>query len=191
MKLILASKSPRRKMILEKLGLDFEVIPSNAEEFEDENGDIEDIVKKNAEIKAVAVAGIAKDDDVVIGADTLVEFNGKLLGQPKTKDDAHEMIAMLSGETHFAVTGICVLNTKTGEKIIDISKTLLGFRALEDYEIDDYVNSGAYCGKAGAYNITDDFAMRAIERLEGSYTNVIGIPTEKLIPILKKFGIKV
>ncbi|MCK4550878.1 MAG: septum formation protein Maf [Candidatus Aenigmarchaeota archaeon] len=190
MKLILASKSPRRKMILEKLGLDFDIVLSNVEEIEDENGNIEDTVKKNAELKANAVAK-NNDGAVVIGADTLVEFNGKVLGQPKTKDDAREMIALLSGETHFAVTGICVLNTKTGEKIIDISKTLLRLRALEDYEIDDYINSGAYCGKAGAYNITDDFAIRSIERLEGSYTNVVGLPTEKLIPILKKFGIKV
>lgn len=191
MRLVLASNSPRRKMILEKLGLDFDVVLSNVEEIEDENGDIEDTVKKNAMLKAEAVAGQTEEDAVVIGADTLVEFNGKVLGQPKTKVEAREMIEMLCGETHFAVTGICVLNTKTGEKIIDSSKTFLRLRALENYEIDDYINSGAYCGKAGAYNIADDFAMRAIERLEGSYTNVIGLPTEKLIPILKKFGIKV
>ena len=189
MKIILASKSPRRKLLLEKIGLNFETMPSNVDEIEADFGDIETITTKNAELKSDAIAHNIKEDAIIIGADTLVTINGKILGQPKTKDDAKNMITILSGKTHTAVTGICIINTKTNEKIIEISKTNLTLRKLDEKEIDDYVSTDLPYGKAGAYNLTDDFALIALESINGSYTNTMGLPLEKLIPILKKFEI--
>ena len=191
MKIILASKSPRRKLLLEQIGLDFETMPSHAKELKDENGNIKYLVTKNAELKSDAIAKIIKEDAIIIGADTLITINNKILGQPKTKDDAHQMITMLSGKTHTAYTGFCVINTKTNEKIIELSKTQLKLRTLDKKEIDNYISTDMPYGKSGAYNITDNFALTVIESINGSYTNTIGLPLEKLIPILKKFKINI
>ncbi|NOR85050.1 septum formation protein Maf [archaeon] len=194
MKIILASKSPRRKILLKKIGLNFETIPSNAKEIEADFGDIDKIVTKNAEIKSEKIAKNikkVKENAIIIGADTLVTINNKILGKPKTKNDAKNMITMLSGTTHTAVTGICVINTKTNEKIIEISKTQLVLRKLDEQEIDDYISTDLPYGKAGSYNITDDFTLIALESINGSYTNTMGLPLEKLIPILKKFKINI
>ena len=194
MKIILASKSPRRKRLLEKIGLNFETIPSNADEIEADFGDIDKIVTKNAELKSDAIAKNikkVKENAIIIGADTLVTINDKILGQPKTKNDAKNMITQLSGTTHTAVTGLCVINTKTNEKIIEISKTKITFRKLDEKEIEDYVSTDLPYGKAGAYNITDDFTLTTLESINGSYTNTMGLPLEKLIPILKKFEMQI
>jgi len=99
------------------------------------------------------------------------------------------MINAFSGKTHSAHTGLCVINKKTGQKITATAKTRMTVRKLDEKEIEDYVKTDIPYGKAGAYNLTDDFALRAFERIEGSYTNTIGLPLEKLIPMLKKINI--
>lgn len=189
MKIILASKSPRRRLLLEQLGLDFEIIPSHEDESRIQEKNPEELVRKLAGLKASSVAKNLQGENLVIGADTLVCLDGKAIGQPRDEDDAKNMLRTLSGKTHEVFTGLCLINTKTGEMLSDTTRTLVTFRPLSERDIEECVKIRISLTGAGSY--TPELYSRIFERLEGSYNNVVGLPTEKLIPMLRGQGIKV
>ena len=183
--LILASASPRRKEILTQAGYEFEVMPSDASEvFYD--GDIERAVKENAELKAKSVFEKLSEPEntAVIGADTLVSLNGKILGKPKDERDAFSMLSMLSGKYHEVETGVCVIGRDFLKS--DVSVTKVKFRDLSEKEIKDYIKTGEPMDKAGAYGIQEKGCVLA-ERIEGDFFNVVGLPIVKVHSALQEF----
>lgn len=183
MGLILASGSPRRKEILENAGYKFEIITADADETLPEKISPEEAVKFLAELKGDAVK---KDNGgVVISADTVVAFGEKILGKPKSEEDAKRMLKMLSGNIHSVYTGVCVQDEE--KKITFAEKTDVKFYELSEKEIDDYVLTGEPMDKAGAYGIQGKGAV-LVEKIDGDYLNVVGLPLARLSRILKQFG---
>lgn len=184
MKLILASNSPRRKEFLTKYGFEFEVISSPYQErnFTD---DPYILTKEFALGKAQSVFDKLdnKDDYLVLGADTVVYFDGKILGKPKDKLDAKKMLTNLSGKSHLVISGFAIVSKNS--TVVDADLSYVTFNNLNSQLIDDYVNSGLPLDKAGSYGIQDGFNI--VKQVDGSYDNVVGLPTEKILPILKDF----
>ena len=176
MKLILASASPRRKEILLQNGFDFEVMPSSYDENILNLDYSSSLVENCAYNKALDVAGKLKGDYIVIGADTVVVFNNKILGKPKDYDEAFGMLKSLSDNKHFVATSVCLINS--GGKILKGTETTyVTFRKLTDDDIDSYILYHNPLDKAGSYGIQDkgfDFATK----VEGELDNVIGFPTK-------------
>lgn len=181
MSLILASKSPRRKEILQMVTNDFIVRASDCDESYDEKIDLSFVPKLLAEKKAKAVK--INNDEVVIGCDTVVLYGKNLLGKPKTDTEAIKMLKMLSGTTHLVISGICV--TDGNKTISDSVITYVTFRELEDCEIENYVNKCHPTDKAGAYGIQES-AGAFVTKIEGDFYNVVGLPLCRLCEILKK-----
>ena len=180
MKLILASNSPRRKELLSKLPYPFEIIPSGIEENSTATNPT-DLVQELASMKAADV--FAKYPDcVVIGCDTVVDFNGEVMGKPKDRADAVRMLNALSGNTHYVHTGVCVLSPVGKWLFCDSTEVI--FRNLTEKEIADYVANGEADGKAGAYGIQDDSHFAA--RFNGDFDNVVGLPVYRVKEILDK-----
>lgn len=175
MRFVLASGSPRRREILTRLGYSFTVHTSNAPE-DDVDGKIEDVVRALAERKADSVAAGEKDA-LVIAADTLVGIDGQRLGKPRDEEDAFEMLSLLSGKTHEVCTGLCLINTADGKKIVEAETTFVTFKPLTTKEIRDYIATGEPMDKAGSYAIQGG-AAKFIERYNGSYDNIVGFPSE-------------
>ena len=178
MKLILASNSPRRKELLAKLPYPFEVIPSGVEENSTAT-DPTQLVQELAKLKATDVFQ-KHSDCIVLGCDTVVDFNGEVFGKPRNRADALRMLHALSGKTHYVHTGVCIL-TPTG-KWLFCDSTAVTFRNLSDDEIAAYVDSGEADGKAGAYGIQDDSHFAA--SFDGDYDNVVGLPVYRVKEIL-------
>lgn len=188
-KIILASGSPRRKELFEKLQIPFVVEVSNYEE--DMNLKLKplELAKELSRGKAEAVADKHKNEEVIIiGADTFVVLKNKILGKPRTTEKAKEMIKEMSGKAHSVITGFTIINSKSGKKVSKAVESKVYFRKLTDKEIEDYVRTGEPLDKAGAYAI-QEFGSVLIERIEGDYTNIVGLPLAPLIEGLKKFGI--
>jgi septum formation protein len=189
MNIVLASQSPRRKRLFEDAGLKFDIIVSYAdEESVDKKGHAEH-VKAIAKLKVDTVAEGMKNNSIVVGADTMVIFEGKRIGKPKSVEDAIKTLNMLSGKTHEVFTGVVMKNTKTGKEISDYSRTLVTFRKLNEKEITEWANTPDCLTGAGAY--TDKIHYLFFEKIEGSHTNVMGLPMEKIIPMLRKMGVDV
>ena len=178
MKLILASNSPRRKQLLTEAGLTFSVIPSNFKE--EENCGLPPALycKQLAENKAKSVYN--KDDSIVLGADTIVVFNGEILGKPKDKNDAINMLTKLSGNKHLVITGYAII--KNGVVYSGYEETFVEFNNLSPTLIKDYVESGSPLDKAGAYGIQDGYEL--VKNILGDYNNVVGLPVNKILEIL-------
>lgn len=180
-KLVLASNSPRRKELLEKFGFNFEIKVSD---YKEDNSLSDPVLtaKTFAEGKAKSVFAIQKEKDVIVlGADTVVYSEGKILGKAKSKEQAFDMLKSLSGKSHLVITGYCILG---GEKpIIDCVQSIVTFNYLTDEQIYKYIESGLYKGKAGSYGIQDGFGL--VKSCEGSVNNVIGLPIEIIAPKLK------
>ena len=188
---ILASKSPRRKEILENLGLKFDIVTADA----DESSDIREpgeLVMTLAARKGVAVKdklGAAADDSIIIACDTLVYCNGEFLGKPKSRDDAKRMINMLSGSAHEVISGIFL--SYKGECATAYASTKVIFDKMTDGEIEAYLNTDEPYDKAGAYAI-QGLASAHIKGIEGDYFNVVGLPVNVLCNTLKeKFGLDI
>ncbi len=185
MKYILASMSPRRKEILKEMGLDFEVSPADI----DENIDVDDpslLVKELALMKASAIAKKhILDECLIIAADTVVALDEKILGKPKDSLDAKRMLNLLSGRTHTVYTGYAVSDTKSGKTIAKCAKTDVYFKKLTDEEIDGYVKTGEPLDKAGAYGIQGG-AKGFVNKIDGEFSNVVGLPKEALTKLLKE-----
>ncbi|MBI2530510.1 MAG: septum formation protein Maf [Candidatus Diapherotrites archaeon] len=186
MKLILASQSPRRAQLLKEAGYKFKIIPSAYIENNFQIKNPQDLVKEHALNKARSVA-CKLSEGIVIGADTLVVIDDKLLGKPKNTEEAKEMLKTLSNKVNEVITGIALIDAKNKKEIIDFESTRVKIKKLTGKEIDGYVKKlkSSLFGFA-AYAI-QEMDKGWIEKIEGSYSNVVGLPMEKLKEMLKQF----
>lgn len=183
-KLILASSSPRRKAILEKIGLDFEIIPSSFEE------NIEDLTfeyKKIEELayqKALCVAKTFEREALVIGADTVVVLENQILGKPKDLKEAEKMLKNLSAKTHFVVTSICIIDSITLKEKICSTTSYVEFENLSEDAIQNYIKEFMPLDKAGSYGI-QELPEGFVKTISGSFENIIGLCSDELVKMLK------
>lgn len=184
-RILLASKSPRRKELLTQLQVPFEVVSVNAEERYPATLSPEDVPLYIASLKADAYAAEMKENDLVITADTVVIADDEILGKPHTLAGAKKMLAQLSGKTHKVVTGV-VITTKE-RRCAFSSLTHVTFGELTEEEIDYYVDSFTPLDKAGAYGIQEWIGCVAVEKIDGSFYNVMGLPVCRLYKELKTF----
>lgn len=188
--IILASNSPRRRELLENIGLRFDVVPDNTPEPKDESMQPFELVMFLAKFKGDNVASSVTDDSLIISADTVVAINGEILGKPHSRDEAFEMLSKLSGNTHCVYTGVYVLDKSTGKSVNFYEKTEVSFKSLDIDEINDYINTEEPMDKAGAYGI-QNIGSIFVEGINGDYFNVVGLPVCSLCKLLKEnFGIK-
>jgi len=186
--IILASESPRRRNLLESLGIDFEVIPSNIDENLDLVNDLaEEVAKSLAYRKALCVAK-RLSSGIVIGADTIVIFEGTIFGKPVDDNDAYEVLSKLSGKSHQVITGIALIDSTTGKELLDFEISDVKFSELSNDRINAYINTKEHVGKAGSYAIQGKGSL-FVERISGCYFNVVGLPLNKLDKMLKSFDI--
>ena len=191
MKVILASKSPRRVEILEKIVKEFEVVQSNFDENTiDFKGDIAKYVKDLSRNKAIEVSKRLNEPSIVIAADTVVFQDGKVLGKPKNEEDAFSMLSSLSGNTHKVYSGICLINTYDDTVVTDCDCTEVRFSELNPRQIRNYINSGEPMDKAGAYGI-QGLGGAFVEGIKGCYYNVMGLPLNKLYKALENYDITI
>ena len=186
--IILASSSPRRKEILEKTGLPFIIDPSNSDEDMTQNLEPKDLAKALSLAKAKDVAKRHKNA-IVIGADSIITLNGKVLGKPHTEERAIEMLTELSGSIHSAITGYTIIDTDSGKIVSDAVETKIYFRKLTQDEIKNYVATGKPLDKAGAYAIQGKGAL-FVEKIEGDYYNIMGLPLTAVVEKLKEFKLQ-
>lgn len=175
-KIILASSSPRRKELLTTAGIEFEIHVKEVDESVPDGTPPAEAAKMTAAKKAAAVAEDYADC-VVIGADTIVVANGKILGKPKDEADAESMLRMLSGIEHEVITGVCIIRNGTSETFAQISK--VKFYNLTDEEISAYVATKEPMDKAGAYGI-QGLGCKLVERIDGDYFNIVGLPVAEV-----------
>lgn len=184
MKLFLASNSPRRRDILTRYGYDFTVIKSDFIEvgnFSDPIAETENFALGKAASVLARLENVS--NAVVLGADTVVYFGGKIIGKPKDEKEAKRYLQMLSGKTHTVVTGYAVLSAN--KRVIGHDVSHVTFNVLPDSLINDYVATGKPLDKAGAYGLQDGFDL--VSRYEGSYWNIVGLPIERIEKELKNF----
>ena len=179
MKLVLASKSPRRSEILKNAGYEFVVRVADADETIPEGTKPEEAVVFLAARKAMAVE--RADDETVLGADTIVVLDNRILGKPKDREDAYNMLKNLSGRVHSVFTGVCII--ENGKSITFSEETQVEFLPLTDKEIYEYIDTNDCYDKAGAYGI-QGYASKFIRRINGDYFNVVGLP---ISAIFEKF----
>jgi septum formation protein len=187
--IILASTSPRRKELLEKIGLKFEVEPSNYVEDMHSGLSPDELARVISLGKAKAVACRHKNA-IVIAADTFIVLKGKIMGKPGTEAEARKMLMRLRGKSHSVVTGFTILDTDNDKVLTKSVETVVHIKNLTSEEIEAYVKSGEPLDKAGAYAI-QGLGSIIVERIEGDYFNVIGLPLGALAEGLKEFGIHV
>ncbi|MZP30150.1 septum formation inhibitor Maf [Heliobacterium undosum] len=190
MNLVLASASPRRRQLLSDLGIRFSVLPSDFSE--------EGVDGLAPEAQALALSrGKAHSvcerlsDGIILGADTIVVIDEDVLGKPKSPDQAREMLRRLSGRSHRVITGLALFHVENGRIVHETSgyeETLVYFRELSEEDINRYVSTGDCLDKAGAYGI-QGLAALLVERLEGDYFNVVGLPLVRLDKLLRPWGI--
>ena len=187
MKIILASQSPRRKELLERMGIqDFETISPNVDESAFHGLPPEELVRRLSAEKAAAVAGKVGEDAIVIAAYTVVALEGAVLGKPADELDAFKMLSALSGVRHQVYTGVTVC--RGGEKQTAHEVTDVTFRELSEREIEDYISTGEPMDKAGAYGI-QGYGALLIQGISGDYYNVMGLPVCRLSGMLARFGV--
>lgn len=189
-KIILASASPRRNQLLKSLNIEFEVIPSQVEENIDEEDFSFKLIEKLALEKAQDVAEKINYPAIVIGADTVVVIDNHILGKPTDKENAFQMLKLLSGRTHKVISAIALIDNSLNKSITDHVVSEVTFRNLTDSEIRSYIETGEPMDKAGAYAI-QGLASKFISSISGCYNNIVGISTDKLTKMLKKSGINI
>ncbi len=182
-KLILASGSPRRQQFFKDFDLDFEVRLKEIEEIYPKELKSTEITSFLAELKASAFEGDLLENDLLITSDTLVWLNNRALGKPKNHDEAFAMLKELANKTHEVITSVCFKTIAKTETLSETTKVTFG--ALSDQEITYYINKYKPFDKAGSYGIQDWIGLIGISKVEGSYTNVVGLPTEKVYNYLK------
>lgn len=188
--LVLASASPRRQELLRKAGIRFTIQPADIDESPLTGENARDCAERLSREKALAVSQ-TRPHDFVLGADTVVTIDGLILGKPRDKDDAERMLRILSGRPHEVITGVCLVtpgSERTNVRSCSESTQVTMCQIAED-EIRDYVASGEPMDKAGAYAI-QGLASRWIPRIEGDYSNVVGLPMALVYSMLKTAGIK-
>ncbi|MBQ3080543.1 MAG: septum formation protein Maf [Clostridia bacterium] len=182
-RLILASASPRRNSLLSGMGYTFTIHAPDVDETV--SGKPEEMVKALAVRKAKAVSETEKGA-WIIAADTLVSYRDEALGKPVDEDDAKRMLMMLSGNTHEVFTGVCLLDSDSGKYIVSAVCTRVHFREILPSEADEYIATGEPMDKAGAYAIQGG-AAGFVKSFDGSYTNIVGFPTEEFEQMYKRF----
>ena len=183
-RLVLASASPRRKELLSRMGLDFEIRVSDADE------NIDGIPRETVKILAVRKAEAVRKTEKnawIIAADTLVSLDDKALGKPKDEEEIYTMLRALSGRTHQVYTGVCLMDADTGEYITESVGSDVHFKDVTDEEIKDYISTNEPHDKAGAYAI-QGFGGKFVKGYCGSYDNIVGFPTEIFRDMLERFG---
>ncbi len=186
-RIILASSSPRRKELLRLAGLKFEVDPGDYEEKMDLDMPPHRLARFLSRKKAEAVAARYKDA-IVIAADTFILFRGRLMGKPRTEEDAKGMLETLNGKTHSVITGFTVIDTLNRRRLSRSVETRVSFKRLTAAEIESYIRTEEPLGKAGAYAIQGLGAV-IVKKIEGDYFNVVGLPLSSFADALKKFGV--
>jgi len=185
-KLILASGSPRRREILEKMGLEFEIIPSSYEEFLESSDFSYEKIEDLAYNKAKSVIDRCKSHSLILGADTVVVLDGRILGKPQNKKEALAMLRSLSGKKHSVVTSICTINSKSLQKETLSATSYVEFEELTEEKIKDYVEKYNPLDKAGSYGI-QELPAGFVKNIEGSFENIIGLCPSAVGEILKNF----
>lgn len=180
--IILASASPRRKEILELADLKFDIMPSNAQEITTKTAPNE-VVMELASIKAKDIYKKSEKQSMIVGADTVVAYQGQILGKPSDKADAKRMLTMLSGQTHEVYTGVCVI--EDGKTKTFYEETKVTFYEISDEQIDRYIKTGEPMDKAGSYGIQGKAAV-FIKGIEGDYYNVVGFPIARFLQEITK-----
>ena len=188
MKVILASKSPRRKELIDFLGIDYEIKVSEVDETLEEGLAIEEQSKRLGYIKAKAVFDQTTGDRIVIGSDTLVVKDNIIFGKPKDRQDAINMVNTIKNDKHQVITSIAVLVQEGNEykEYIDYDIADVYIADMSQEEIEEWIDSGKAYDKAGAYAIQLDF-MKFLEKVDGNYGTVIGLPIHKLYRIMKQY----
>ena len=186
MRIILASKSPRRNELLDLLNLEYEIIVSDAEEVLEENLTVQEQAKNLSYIKAKTVFDETSGDRIVIGSDTMVIKDNKIYGKPKDEEDAFRMLKELKNSKHQVITGLAILVEKDGkyQEYIDYDMAEVYFKDMTDEEIKDWIKTGEALDKAGAYAVQGSF-MIFIEKFNGNYATVMGLPIHKVYDIIK------
>lgn len=184
-KIVLASGSPRRKELFAQL----DIIPIVwSSDITEKSSTIEkpESVAMSLALQKALVASELFSDSLVIAADTIVVLDGSIMGKPKSEEDAYEMLKALSGRSHEVITGLAIIDSSSGSKVVDYEKTIVTFRNLENERINSYISSGEVLDKAGAYGIQGKGAL-LVEKLEGCYFNVVGLPLTKLEICLERY----
>ena len=189
-KLVLASASPRRRELLKSLNLKFEVIPSTAEEDIEGKEFCEDLIKGIALDKAKDVAQKISSPAIIIAADTVVVIDKNILGKPKDKKDAFRMLKMLSAKEHIVVSAIAIIDTEKQKTLVDIVKSSVKFREIEEEEINSYIKTSESLDKSGSYSIQGIAGIFVIS-IAGSYSNIVGLCVYKIAQMLKELGFNI
>jgi septum formation protein len=188
-KIVLASASPRRRELLALTGLTFTIESSDYEEILVPGIAPHLLARRLSSEKAKAVSK-KYSNALIIAADTFIVFRDNLLGKPSTEEDAMRMLGLLNGRSHSVITGFTVIDTATGKRVSRSVETKVWFRKMKKQELASYVRTGEPLDKAGAYAI-QGLGSLLVEKIEGDYFNVIGLPVSSLIQALKKFGVHV
>ena len=183
-KIILASGSPRRQQFFKDLDLDFEIRIREIDEVYPKNLEKEQITNYLAELKSKAFDGKIAENEIIITSDTLVWLDGKILSKPANYQDAFDILKSISNKTHHVFTSVCFAINETKTTIFD--ETKVTFKELTDLEIHYYLENYKPFDKAGAYGIQEWIGLIGIIKIEGSYSNVVGLPTEKVYEFLNK-----
>ncbi len=188
MKIILASQSPRRKFLMEQMGLKFDTIPSNFEEYFDETRDVMDVVKELGLGKA---EDVAKDhpDAIVIGSDLIVVIDDQQIGKPESEQGAKDLLRRLSGRSHKLVVSVAVVCKDKDYSRVETAESTVTFKELSDEFIDEYVATGTTYDKAGGYAIQHPLMRPNIAKIEGRMDAIIGMPTDLLADMLCELDI--
>jgi septum formation protein len=181
--IILASKSPRRQELLQLMGIDFKVVLKEVDETYPEGLSPTEIAVHIAEKKAKAFDEVIHDE-IVITADTIVCLDGKILGKPENEEHAFEILSDLSGKRHEVITAVCLLKNHHLTSFYEISEVF--FKTLSDEQIRHYISTYSPMDKAGAYGIQEWIGLVAVEKINGSYSNIVGLPTQRLYAELQK-----
>lgn len=187
MDIILASASPRRQELLQRMGLDFIIRTAPHDETMNLFSTPSDEVARVSRLKAQAVYPLCHEDDIIVAADTIVVCDGRIMGKPRSENDAFSMLRRLSGREHQVMTGLTVTQGDNAETVT--VTTTLRFRPLSDTEIRNYIATGEPMDKAGAYGI-QGIASMFVVGLDGDYYNVMGLPVCTLTLMLRKHGVK-
>lgn len=182
---VLASASPRRRVLLSRLAVSFVVDPSDVDEDHDGAASPGTLVESLSLSKALDVSG-RHPDALLLGADTVVVLDGRILGKPVDGEEAASMLRSLSGRTHRVYSGIALVHAPSGRKVTSHSITDVTFAAIDDVEIAGYVASGSPLDKAGAYGIQDDAGAWFIEGIHGDYHTVVGLPLRRLYSVVRR-----
>ncbi len=184
-KYILGSTSPRRKELLKKVGINFEVKPPSYEEHMENKVFTYELIKSLAENKCESVCNQINESAIVISADTVVVYEDKVLGKPQNFEDAYKMLKLLSGKTHKVVTAVCVTDTDTNKKIINTETSEVTFNKLQDDMIIKYINEYKPYDKAGSYGI-QELPEGFVNNIKGEYDNIVGLSVNLLLKMLSE-----